>query len=659
MSRRVIRRGQLIAPFGPGAMVVTPDGVSLIAAGLDHWFKRDDGTTKGIDPTEFRHAEWRLERELGVDYFSLPPDFRKKPKESWAQRELNLELTVPFLRFPRWHVCRTCHRLVEFTMDSQEVARCPDCKPFGRAKKPPRMVQVRFVAMCDRGHIQDFPWREWVHETPSSACSEPMKLTSGGGSSLAAIKVTCKCGASRTLDRITDTVDPSGTENAEDNDVRTQSTFLTKHLAHGQDYFCEGLRPWLGEEDNGEGCDRPLRGSLRGATNVHFSVLRSSIYLPRGSGVDPELMEIVENPRVSALLSMFANTGESITPSLLRDWHGGELANYSDHELAAAISAATSDKPIGDSGQVDEDDPETAFRRAEFGVLRTERREEKLQTRPMDVEAYDRSVTKRIARVTLVETLQETRALTGFARVFPENDQGVEERKAALWKTQPKRRNRWLPAYIVHGEGIYIELEEERLQAWELLDDVKGRVETLNENYGSVQSRRHLKTRTISPRLVMVHTVAHLLMNQLTFECGYSTASLRERLYVSTNIKAPMAGLLIYTAAGDAEGTMGGLVRMGKPGNLEPIFLRALQKAQWCSTDPVCMELGARGQGPDSCNLAACHNCGLVPETSCEEFNRFLDRGLVVGTFESPDLGYFADAMQSAQDLEADKQMAQ
>jgi hypothetical protein len=103
-----------------------------------------------------------------------------------------------------------------------------------------------------------------------------------------------------------------------------------------------------------------------------------------------------------------------------------------------------------------------------------------------------------------------------------------------------------------------------------------------------------------------------------------------------------MAGVLIYTAAGDAEGTMGGLVRMGKPGYLEPAILAALSSALWCSADPVCMEIGTQsGQGPDSCNLAACHNCCLVPETACEEFNRFLDRAVIVGSLGNREMGFF------------------
>jgi uncharacterized protein DUF1998 len=138
-------------------------------------------------------------------------------------------------------------------------------------------------------------------------------------------------------------------------------------------------------------------------------------------------------------------------------------------------------------------------------------------------------------------------------------------------------------------------------------------------------------TRGWASRYLLVHTFAHILINQLVFECGYSAASLRERLYVSADPAAPMAGLLVYTAAGDSEGTLGGLVRLGQPERLGPVVRRALSRASWCSADPVCSEhLG--GQGSKLANLAACHACVLLPETSCETINQGLDRALVVGT---------------------------
>ena len=100
-----------------------------------------------------------------------------------------------------------------------------------------------------------------------------------------------------------------------------------------------------------------------------------------------------------------------------------------------------------------------------------------------------------------------------------------------------------------------------------------------------------------------------------------------------------MNGVLIYTASGDSEGSMGGLVRQGQPGNLETIVNNAIENARWCSSDPICID--SIGQGPNSCNLAACHNCALLPETCCEESNMLLDRAMLIGTLNDPELGYF------------------
>ena len=100
-----------------------------------------------------------------------------------------------------------------------------------------------------------------------------------------------------------------------------------------------------------------------------------------------------------------------------------------------------------------------------------------------------------------------------------------------------------------------------------------------------------------------------------------------------------MCGIIIYTANGDSEGTLGGLVRQGKSDRLTDIIDTAIEKAKFCSSDPVCME--SLGQGRDSLNLAACFSCCLISETSCEEFNTLLDRALVVGTLDNENIGYF------------------
>jgi hypothetical protein len=139
-------------------------------------------------------------------------------------------------------------------------------------------------------------------------------------------------------------------------------------------------------------------------------------------------------------------------------------------------------------------------------------------------------------------------------------------------------------------------------------------------------------------------------MRQLAFSCGYSAASLRERVYASAG-PSPEAGLLIYTAAGDSEGTLGGLVRQGQAPRLARTLLTSLECAAWCSSDPLCRE--SPGQGLGSMNLAACHGCSLVAETSCERGNLLLDRVMIVGDEKTP--GYFQDVIALAQEEAASR----
>jgi hypothetical protein len=135
-----------------------------------------------------------------------------------------------------------------------------------------------------------------------------------------------------------------------------------------------------------------------------------------------------------------------------------------------------------------------------------------------------------------------------------------------------------------------------------------------------------------------VHTLAHALIRQLSLDCGYSSASLRERLYVEDGGHS-MAGLLIYTGSSDADGTLGGLSRQAEPSRVAEFFVEAIRNLAWCSNDPLCIH-GEASSEP--LNRAACHSCALVAETSCETFNQLLDRSVLVGTPENRKLGFFS-----------------
>lgn len=638
MSTGAIRRAQLVTPFGVGAMSVLVNGTSVVTAGIDHWYNVDDPSILALE--EYQVHDWRLEARLGVSEFRLPPDYRPQGQ---GDDKRNVKLTVPVLRFPRWCFCMYCKRLELSTLTMRQPVICRDSEHASKKYKP-RMSQVPFVAICARGHLDDFPFNKWVHRSHSPACKGSLRLKSRGGAGLEGQVVTCEgCGKERSLRGITEGRSVRGEEH----------TTLSDHLSKPEDpYMCTGARPWLGQLEGP--CDQPMRGALRAAGNVYFPKVESSIYLPLQEGaVSAEMHKLMGNPAVStAMRTLHSIFGTELRVNVLRrtllDNLPPELFGpFSDEELMAGyrdllgIDADRPEKGEDSGSEVLTGDDE--WRHPEFQHIRETPKDDYLTASDPKMHPHLHS---HIDRVRSVDVLRETRALRGFTRVRDDTTLKLSAGKSLLRRESLLPGQDWLPAYVVKGEGIYIELDSSRLASWEARAEVQARAQKITDHHGVMAATRGMQPREFSPRFVLLHTLGHLLINQLVFACGYSSASLRERLYVSSTPGREMAGLLIYTAAGDSEGTMGGLVRMTRPDKLRSVFASAMSDAHWCSTDPVCMDAGEKGQGPDSCNLAACHGCALLPETSCEEFNRFLDRGLVVGTFTDPTLGYFFDLAQ-------------
>jgi hypothetical protein len=407
-----------------------------------------------------------------------------------------------------------------------------------------------------------------------------------------------------------------------------------------------------------------LVGALINQTNIYFPRTISAILLPdlqqQDESINQIRNEIEQDPgtcgvartlwnmnnrlgAVALVQSSLQQRGLMREPSLVERALESLLAPSSVLNQAGAAPAA----------------PELdllAFRRAEFNVIRNRvddpDRIPNLRVVPTEV---PRDLSTWLSKVHLVERLRETRVFYGFDRLEASQQPLAGMPQSAmtqLFRTPPAEpQDRWLPAIEVFGEGIYLELSEERVISWQrsnqqwlqarLSDQFVTRLSEVFQTLPPLGAAN----RIWASRYLLVHTLAHILINQLVFECGYSTASLRERLYVSADTAAPMAGILVYTAAGDSEGTLGGLVRLGRPERLSTVVRRALSRASWCSADPVCSEnLG--GQGSRLANLAACHACTLLPETSCETVNQGLDRGMVVGTPENRKPGWMAELLE-------------
>jgi hypothetical protein len=638
--RPTLRRNQLIAPFGVGAIHVLKGSRAVVTAGLDFWF--DGATAQQLQCVKVR--EPRLEAKLGVSHLRLPPgpetELKGHPK-----------LEIPLFRFPTWYVCPRCHHMEWRPLGMDGDAKCKngDCKNE-------IFRQISFAAVCDHGHLQDFPWMEWVHRDQNPSCKHQesrLYYKAGGSGSLSDISVECKsCGKKRNLTGIMsgdmperDSGDPKKQRGSSTlSCILLATDFVDEASGSCPEFLCQGGRVWLGEPAGQQGgkCRRPLRAVLINATNVHYAQVESALWIPpaaAGSAIN-SLKVLLDRPDIRnqvKLAKTFNFPIPQIAQNLLQNYPS-ELAGASE----AVIVEALGDGPVGlDLSWQNGLDAEEVIRFPEYQQLQTARvpltTEEPLEIRTVDTDLLPDKLQGYIAGISLVDKLRETRAYRGFNRLVPQHVEGAPPPQSHLWRKAPVvDTEKWLPCSVVFGEGIFIRFQEDRIATWEGHSNLSANLTPLQNREDAAARRMGRPSRPVRPRFLLLHTLAHLLIRRLVFECGYGSASLRERLYVSENPNARMAGILIYTASGDCEGSMGGLVRMGEPENFTRVFEAALRDAEWCSADPVCTESGTNGgQGIDGLNIAACHCCALLPETSCEFFNCYLDRS-VVGRFINP-----------------------
>ena len=627
-NRKPIKRGQLIAPLGVGALVnvhAYRGDESWMTAGLDEWpFARDRC------PEDWCVQEERLQARLNMTHFRLPPEFREK--RFGVDTKLT-EKHIPFVRFPQWHYCPNCRAMERLTFFNGRA----QCRSGGKhgcgslpKRKRPWLIPSRFITVCPKGHIEDFPFMEWVHKdgnwSHEHKCDQEHKLRLLRGNSpasLSDIRVRCSCGKSEAM---------IGTFNFD-----TETGGALRKIGYG----CSESMPWLGVEGKHSKCSEHLRVVQRGASNVYFPLTMSSIHLPPGDKKgNAAIKKILDNPKVWSSLTGGLDDGKYIqaarceTVSKLR--HG--QVDPEGLRKAAQIKFDGTPTYSGKTLRSKE-----GFRRQEYEALRAGRGD---HTTDLLVEKCELTKHKQkyeflklLERLCVVKKLRETRVLLGFSRLLPFD---VEDSSSTGLLPMSKNKNlRWLPATVVYGEGVFFEFNAKKLDKWLENPEVKNRVRELSGSYNKRRSERGLKAVKITAKYVLLHTFSHVLINQLSFDCGYGGASLRERIYCERDdLDQPMQGVLIYTASGDSEGTLGGLVRQGEPNRMGLAVKRAIIRAKWCSSDPVCIE--SKGQGSDNANLAACHSCVLLPETSCETGNRLLDRALIVGTTGNPDIGFFS-----------------
>lgn len=228
-----------------------------------------------------------------------------------------------------------------------------------------------------------------------------------------------------------------------------------------------------------------------------------------------------------------------------------------------------------------------------------------------------RKIVDIVSRLISVERLKEIQVLTGFQRLG-----------GTLTPPDIVNRKIWLPAIELYGEGIFFTLEEKFLTVWESCSPLQSLAGEFEERYKHADFSFNPDP-YVSPRFLLLHTMAHLLIRQLEMEAGYPAASLKERIYCTSDKAKPMSGILVYVAVPDVVGSLGGLAELAEPRRFLKLLSSVFDHAEWCSLDPVCRE--HTGQGPYLLNRAACHACALIPEPGCAFGNVLLDRTFIRG----------------------------
>lgn len=572
-----LRPNQIITTFGPGAIVdAVKDSVTVLDT--NYW------QTKGN-----KIIDGRLASYLGVDCFYMPRSSRYGD--------------LPVTTFPYMHVCSNlgCGRIFD-ARDNFNLERylrfgitCPDCQ---RPAYP-----SRFITICEKGHMSDFPWHWWVHRGDCNCKGQLRLYSTGNTSTLADMWVECTCGAKRSMSGATQ-----------------KDNFEGQH--------CPGLHPFRPRSKR-EKCDRDVIPSQRGASNVYFSVTRSAISIP--PWVNPLHNLIDEHFRL--LVEMRELIGEEGINKIYEKY----FSEYPRDEFDVALAKRLDDiKEFTEIKRMEYD----AITHHDDPVYRCNKKHFKAEEDPLP-----QYLTPYFSRIIRITRLREVKVLLGFTRVdAPDPD--ADEQPNIVYLNKGSKGERWLPAVDINGEGVFIEFNQDSLKTWLSNEKISALSKAYESGYKAYCDSREWKVTVLRNAVyTLIHTFSHLLIKQMSMESGYSSTAIRERIYFGDK----MAGVLLYTGSPDKEGSLGGLVELGAIEHMIPIMRNAFQEALLCTNDPECLHNQPSGE---NINGAACHSCCMISETACENGNRMLDRGLVVPITEREDQSFFRKLVEDLCQLE-------
>jgi Domain of unknown function (DUF1998) len=595
-----IRQSQLVTTFGPGSMVDLPD-YSVLVAGLDAW-------TAGGEPISEPRLSRKLAAVLGVPSVDLktPPPADEDPTAP--------PRGIVAFQFPEWFIVQG--------VEQQEAGRSRTRllvhrrsltrgRFIDRDQVRRSVVPVRFVRACRAGHIGDIDWYTFTHNGPSNCAKQVRQLfidERGTSGDLTEVWVRCECGkAERSM---------------------AQAAVLANHSLGS----CDGARPWLGAFTK-ETCGEPSRLLIRSASNAYFPQLMSVISLPDRDQAIKQTVDRIWNylEAVEEIDQLRYERRKAVVKEA--------LDGLSDEEVFAEIQSRTSGATKSEKS-VKVAELETLI--AAKDEIGENRPDGVFYARNLPRKVWDQPWMAPIERVVLVHRLREVVAQVGFTRFESAAPDTEGELDIGVKRASLAREVSWLPAFENKGEGIFLKFNKDSLKYWMNRTNVSDRAIALGLGFEAWR-KEHSGTnrKPPDPAYLMMHSFSHLLLTAVALRCGYSASSIRERIYAIPEIGY---GILLYTGTSDAEGTLGGLVQLGR--QIHEVVKSALDTGMLCSNDPVC----AQHEPPNPherrfLHGAACHGCLLISETSCEQQNDYLDRSLVVPTVQSLGAELFSEIL--------------
>jgi hypothetical protein len=593
-----MRQSQVVTTFGPGAMLDLPNH-SVLVAGLDAWSKG------GVEIVEPRLTD-KLAKLLDVPSLRLqaPPVEHEDPTAPATG--------VDCFQFPEWFITQD----LEAGGDARSGARSRMLvhrkaltrgKFIDRDRKRRAVVPIRFVRACRCGHIGDIDWYAFVHQGPSECSGKHRQLwidERGTSGDLTEVWIRCECGKA-------------------ERNMSQASQLQNRALG-----LCDGYRPWLGTFTK-EQCGEPNRLLIRTASNAYFPQLMSVISLPDRDetvkqAIDAvwEYVEAVEDVdqlryerKKAKVKSALEGIGDEEAFKEIAARRGGTSKEEKTVKVAELETLVAAKEDVG------EDRPNGNFYARAFPRAQ-----------------WDRPWMGRLARVVLVHRLREVVAQVGFTRFESAAPDAEGELEMGVRRASLAREVSWLPAVENRGEGVFLQFKTEAIQEWLARPGVMDRGRQLEAGF-RCWADEHQGSHRRFPGLpyLMLHSFSHMLITAVALECGYPASSIRERIYAMPDVGY---GVLLYTGTADSEGTLGGLVQVGR--RVHEHVRSALDLGELCSNDPVCAQ-----HQPQSAHEhrflhgAACHGCLLIAETSCEQQNDFLDRALVVPTVDNLGVEFF------------------